>query len=109
MMKKPRSAASLVISANDTLSGLAIYRTADGGWTTVLADALVIASQAEAEAMLPQVTRDSAATAVEPYLVEVSREEGRLLPVRYRERIRFEGPTVPAITERPDLIRADAA
>lgn len=109
MMKKPRAAESLVISANDTLSGLTIYRTPGGGWSTALGDALVIPSQAEAEALLPQVASDSATTAVDPYLVEVTREDDRLLPVRYRERIRLEGPTVPAITGRPDLTRADAA
>ncbi len=109
MMKKPRAAASLVISANDTLSGLTIYRTAAAGWTTVLAEALVIPSQEEAEALLPQVTRESATTAVDPYLVEVTHENGRLVPVRYRERIRLDGPTVPALTERPDLTHADAA
>lgn len=109
MMKKPRAAASLVISANDTLSGLTIYRTAAGGWSTVLADALVVPSQAEAEALLPQVVRDSATTAVDPYLVEVTQEDGRIVPVRYRERIRLEGPTVPALTERPDLTGAARA
>ncbi|MHB2168900.1 DUF2849 domain-containing protein [Alsobacter sp. R-9] len=108
MMKKPRSATLLVVSANDTLSGVAIYRTADG-WTTRLDEALVIPSQAEAEALLPQVTRASAIEAVDPYLVEVIREDGRLVPVRWRERIRLEGPTVPSLADAPVAPKADAA
>ena len=108
MMKKPRAATLLVVSANDTLTGVAIYRTADG-WTTVLDEAVAIPSQAEAEALLPQIARVSAIDAVDPYLVEVTREDGRLVPVRWRERIRLEGPTVPSIADAPRSLNADAA
>ena len=34
------------------------------------------------------------AEVVGPYLIEVREQDGRLLPSRYRERIRVEGPSV---------------
>lgn len=109
MMKKPRAAASLVVSANHTLTGLAIYLTPAGTWSTAIGEALVFAAQPEAEAALPAIIADSPAVAVDPYLVEVMQEDGRLVPVRWRERIRLEGPTVPPLTERPDLTRSSIA
>jgi hypothetical protein len=45
---------------------------------------------------LQQIAEAAVARAlvVAPYLIEVSEQDGRLLPARYRERIRAEGPSI---------------
>jgi hypothetical protein len=107
MMKKPRAATALVVSANDARDGRTVYRAEDGTWTRTIDGALVVPSQATAEALVAICSADSATRVVDPYLVEVTVQDGRVRPVRYRELIRVEGPTVPALT---DLLPArDAA
>ncbi len=56
MMKKPRAAASLVVSANHTLTGLAIYRTPAGTWSTAIGEALVFAAQLEPRQPFPPLS-----------------------------------------------------
>ncbi|WP_293863547.1 DUF2849 domain-containing protein [uncultured Alsobacter sp.] len=99
MMKKPRSATQLVISANDAGDGRTVYRTADSRWTRDIAEARIETSQAGAEALLAICTADSAVRVVDPYLVEVVIQDGHVRPVRYRELIRVEGPTVDPLTD----------
>ena len=107
MMKKPRAATALVISANDAADGRTVYRAPDGSWTREIGEARIETSQASAEALVVICNADSATLVVDPYLVEVTVEDGRIRPVRYRELIRVEGPTVDAL---PDLLPArDAA
>jgi hypothetical protein len=59
-------------------------------------EAAAVAHTAEAaEALKAQGARASARNlVVEPYLAEVRETGGRLLPVRQRERIRIDGPSI---------------
>jgi hypothetical protein len=106
MMKKPRSATLLIISANDAGDGRTVYRASDGTWTRDIAEARIESSQAAAEGLLAICNADSALRVVDPYLVEVTVHDGQVRPVRYRELIRVEGPTTDALT---DLIPSRAA
>lgn len=106
MMKKPRAATKLVISANDAEDGRTVYRAADSSWTREIGEARIETSQAAAEALLAICVADSSIRVVDPYLVEVTVEDGRVRPVRYRELIRVDGPTVEAL---PDLLPSHAA
>ena len=101
--QKLRIEGLVVITANRLRDGAVIYRTAAGGWSIRLADALVVGTEDEAKALL----RDAAAegtVAVGPYPapVEVG-DDRRVVPGNLRERIRASGPTfdlprVPAET-----------
>lgn len=84
-----------VLTANRLSDGIAVWLDADGAWNERLQDALV-ARHAEAVAALEEIgKRDfSLNHVVDVNLVEVVEENGRLWPLRLRERIRAAGPTV---------------
>jgi len=101
--QKLRIEGLVVITANRLRDGAVIYRTAAGGWSTRLADAVVVGTEGEAKALL----RDAAAegtVAVGPYPAPVELTDDRaIVPGNLRERIRCSGPTfdlprVPAET-----------
>ncbi|MFI4986356.1 MAG: DUF2849 domain-containing protein [Alphaproteobacteria bacterium] len=90
-----------IVIANRLRDGRAVYRSASG-WSRHLAEAQVAGSEAEAEALLALAKRSIAANeVVDPYLIDVVEEEGRLVPARRRERIRARGPTVAAGRDDP--------
>lgn len=84
-----------VLTANRLGDGIAVWLNASGEWTTSLQEALV-ARHAEAEASLEAIgKRDFAANKVlDVNLVEVEENGETIRPIRLRERIRAEGPTV---------------
>lgn len=84
-----------VLTANRLADGIAVWLDANGDWTENLQDALV-ARHAEAVASLEAIgKRDFAANrVVDVAVVDVQEVKGRLWPVRLRERIRAEGPTM---------------
>jgi hypothetical protein len=84
-----------VLTANRLGDGVAVWLAASGEWTTSLQDALV-ARHAEAEASLEAIgKRDFAANKIlDVNLVEVEEVGTTIRPLRLRERIRAEGPTV---------------
>jgi hypothetical protein len=84
-----------VLTANRLSDGIAVWLDANGSWITSLQNALV-ARHAEAEASLEAIgKRDFAANRVlDVNLIDVDEEAGVLKPLRLRERIRAEGPTV---------------
>ena len=84
-----------VLTANRLGDGIAVWLDANGQWITSLQDAFV-ARHEEAEASLEAIgKRDFAANkVVDVNLVDVNEEAGILKPLRLRERIRAEGPSV---------------
>ena len=84
-----------VLTANRLGDGIAVWLNANGEWTTSLQEALV-ARHTEAEASLEAIgKRDFAANKVlDVNLVEVEEVGETIRPIRLRERIRAEGPTV---------------
>ncbi|MEB2843631.1 DUF2849 domain-containing protein [Rhizobiales bacterium RZME27] len=84
-----------VLTANRLSDGIAVWLDATGRWTERLQDALV-ARHAEAVASLEAIgKRDFADNrVVDVAVVDVQEINGQLWPVRLRERIRAQGPTM---------------
>jgi sulfite reductase (NADPH) hemoprotein beta-component len=84
-----------MITANRLTDGAVVFLASQGRWVERFDDGQLANDNAEAAALL-QIAEAAVAKAevVAPYLIEVSDQGGRLLPARYRERIRAEGPSV---------------
>ena len=84
-----------VLTANRLTDGVSVWLNAAGGWATSLQEALV-ARHAEAFAALEEIGRKAYADnkVVDVNLIEVQETDGILWPLRLRERIRAQGPTM---------------
>lgn len=84
-----------VLTANRLSDGIAVWLSANGEWTTSLQGAL-LARHAEAEASLEAIgKRDFAANRIlDVNLIEVEESGETIRPIRLRERIRAEGPSI---------------
>ncbi|MGE0723387.1 MAG: DUF2849 domain-containing protein [Alphaproteobacteria bacterium] len=83
----------MAVTANRLADGAVVFRAGDGSWSAAI-DAAAIAA-APAEALLAAAEADArAALVVGPYLIEVERRDGRIVPALFRERIRAAGPTI---------------
>jgi hypothetical protein len=88
-----------VLTANRLTDGIAVWLDANGQWTESLQDALV-ARHEEAVASLEAIgKRDFAGNqVVDVAVIDVQEQDGKLWPVRLRERIRAQGPTMEYAT-----------
>ena len=84
-----------VLTANRLTDGIAVWLDATGTWATSLQDALV-ARHAEAVSALEAIGKKSYADnlVVDVAVVDVQETDGVLWPLRLRERIRAQGPTM---------------
>ncbi|MDI7863230.1 DUF2849 domain-containing protein [Rhizobiaceae bacterium n13] len=84
-----------VLTANRLGDGIAVWLNAAGEWSESLQEALV-ARHAEAVATIEEIGRKSYADneVVDVNVVDVQEVNGILRPLRLRERIRAEGPTI---------------
>jgi hypothetical protein len=91
--------ADKVLTANRLSDGIAVWLDANGRWTENLQDALV-ARHAECVASLEAIgKRDFADNkVVDVNVIDVQEVDGRLWPLRLRERIRAQGPTMDYAT-----------
>ncbi len=87
--------ADKVLTGNRLTDGIAVWLNAAGEWTEKLQEALV-ARHAEAVKSLEEIgSRDFAANLVlDVNVIDVTEVNGRIRPLRLRERIRAEGPTM---------------
>lgn len=87
---------SKVLTANRLSDGISVWLDAAGNWVRSLQDAF-IARHAEAvtalEATGKQAFEDN--KVVDANVVDVEEVNGTLRPLRMRERIRAEGPSIP--------------
>ena len=82
-----------IITANSLGDGRVVFQTTTG-WSLDIGDAQPLDGEEMAAAALARANADAAANrVVEPYLIDVRDEAGRLVPARLRERIRAGGPT----------------
>lgn len=90
-----RQAGLQVLSGNRLSDGRVVFLAPDGAWTGTIAGAQ-LARRPEEAAELEQIgaAAKAANIIVDPYLVEVEETDAGLAPVRLRERLRIEGPTV---------------
>ena len=90
--------ADRIVTANRLRDGLVVYLNG-AGWSERIDDAGVAGDDAAASRLLARAEGPGQAVrVVDPYLIEVTREEAVPRPVSRREAIRALGPTV-----RPDL------
>jgi hypothetical protein len=85
--------AQQMLTANRLGDGAVVFLAGDGRWTERVADARVISEESDAAALL-QAAESAKTVVVAPYLIEVAEQAGGWVPVRYRERIRAEGPSI---------------
>ncbi|MAM11548.1 MAG: nitrite reductase [Rhizobiaceae bacterium] len=86
-----------VLTANRLTDGLAVWLDANGRWTRDLQHALVARHDAAVASLEEIGKRDfSGNLIVDVAVIDVDeRADGRIRPLRLRERIRAEGPTIP--------------
>jgi hypothetical protein len=84
-----------VLTANRLGDGVVVFLDFEGAWSESLDEAVVAHSPDEVRALEDRGAYDAARNiVVEPYLVEVQEAGGRLIPTRYRERVRAAGPSI---------------
>lgn len=81
-----------VVTANRLRDGLVVFLAEGDGWSLALADARV-ADGPRAAAAIMAVAEQAAddRIVVEPYLIDVTADNGTVRPVRTREQIRADG------------------
>lgn len=93
-----------IVTANRLRDGLVVYLAKDDAWSEWITDGRVAASEEESAELVAIAERAvEQQVVIDPYLIDVSIEEGTVRPVRYRELIRARGPT-----DRPERGQAGA-
>ncbi|HZT20750.1 MAG TPA: DUF2849 domain-containing protein [Dongiaceae bacterium] len=83
-----------MVTANRLRDGAVVFLAAGGRWTVHVAEGHVAEEESHAAALL-KAAEAQPTVVVGPYLIEVTVEAGAWRPVRYRERIRAAGPSIP--------------
>ncbi len=92
--QKIRITGPVVVTANRAGDGAVVYRRADGGWSTDLAEAVVTTDAATARQLINAANADDL-HAVGSYIAPVKlTDSGRPRPGNLRELIRHRGPTI---------------
>ncbi|MFC3695208.1 DUF2849 domain-containing protein [Chenggangzhangella methanolivorans] len=95
-------AAQQVVTGNRLIDGVVVYLDAAGGWTEKIQDARVAEGADDLEdAVATGKEGEKNRIVVEAYPIDVTRGPDGLRPVRIREKIRAEGPTVRMDLARP--------
>ncbi len=94
-MRKEKTVALQVVTANRIGDGTVVYLTKGGGWSEWVTDGQVSRSDEERDTLMAvaQATAEIPEV-VEPYVIDVVEEAAVIRPVRYREAIRAQGPTI---------------
>ena len=84
-----------MIIANRLVDGLTVFLRDRQRWTDAIEDGVVIDDDADTEQLLSLAKIDEKnCIVIDPYLIEVTIEDGQPRPSVYREAIRAFGPTV---------------
>jgi hypothetical protein len=84
-----------VITASRLRDGAVVFLGAERQWVEVLAKAEVFGSvETSAEALKFAQKDESGNVVVDIYAIDVAEKAGRIVPVKLREAIRAQGPTV---------------
>ena len=91
-----------LLTANRLSDGAVVYLDRDGGWSTRFDEAWVVDNEIDASAFEDIGHRgECARIVVGSYLMDVVADGDAYLPIRMREKIRAEGPTVETVASRP--------
>jgi sulfite reductase (NADPH) hemoprotein beta-component len=109
MFKPAKAGPQKAITANRLSDGRVVFLDEAGGWTLSIADALLVTDGPPLdEANAYAKAQSDARIVVEPYPIDIAIADGLPVPVRLRERIRAEGPTVAyGAAERARLAGAE--
>jgi hypothetical protein len=96
MFKAAKAGPAKVITANRLSDGLVVFLDEEGGWPLEIAKARILEDGPDLDGALAYAQHQhDARVIVEPYAVDVQvKENGVPVPVRLRELIRAQGPTV---------------
>ena len=95
MFKAASAGPQKAITANRLGDGLVVFLDAAGGWSLAIADARLVSDGPDLdEANAYAKAQHDARIVVEPYPIDIEIVDGKPVPVRLRERIRAEGPTI---------------
>jgi hypothetical protein len=85
----------IAMTANNLLDGEAVWLGADGAWVKSVSAARAFHTQQDRQLALEAAERaDAENLVVEPCEIEVSVDSGGLTPLKFREKIRANGPTM---------------
>lgn len=102
-------AALNIITGNSLGEGLVVFQSASG-WSLSIADAEVHDTREALDAAVARANADAAANrVVEPYPIEVTRQGGKIVPTKLREKIRAEGPTTGHSKDKSSPVKDCAA
>ncbi|WP_414832451.1 DUF2849 domain-containing protein [Afifella sp. YEN Y35] len=93
-----------VVTANRLEDGAVVWLGAGGHWFEDINAAKVFAPEKVAEGLADADAAVSRQEIVGPDAIAVTQAEGEIVPVRLRERIRAQGPSI-----RPDVGRLDTS
>ena len=94
LQQKIKISGPSIVTANRTIDGAVIYRTAANGWSTSLSDAAIVRTAEEARALLTESVADDIG-AVGAYIAPVEiKDGGNVKPGNLRELIRLRGVTI---------------
>jgi hypothetical protein len=92
-----------IVTANRLVDGDVVFRAADGSWRRNVDEAEVLSDKASTEAAHAAALADmDDDVVIDVAVIDVTVDDGRIVPVRLRERIRAFGPTVKS-DHRDDL------
>jgi Protein of unknown function (DUF2849) len=84
-----------VLTANRLRDGAVVFLNFDGDWIASLTGVVIARSPDEARGLEARGQFDAGRNlVVDPYLVDMREVAGALLPLRQRERVRLEGPSI---------------
>ncbi|MBT3658925.1 MAG: DUF2849 domain-containing protein [Rhodospirillaceae bacterium] len=83
-----------VITANRLIDGFVVFLTEAGDWAENVLESLVVTDDAALQQALEAgKTAEAEQKIVGAYEIEMARDGGAVVPVKFRERIRAYGPT----------------
>jgi hypothetical protein len=84
-----------MIIANRLIDGVVVFLGAGDTWVHDIAAGVVIGEDADAQRLLAVAKQhEDRCLVIDPQLIEVAEQDGRIRPVAIREAIRAFGPTV---------------
>ncbi|MBK1624620.1 DUF2849 domain-containing protein [Afifella marina] len=98
-----------VVTANRLKDGAVVWLGAGGQWFDNINAAKVFAPEKVAEGLADAADAVSRQEIVGPDAIAVTQAGGEIVPVRLRERIRAQGPSIRPKVGRPITLFEDAA
>ena len=90
-----------MIIANRLVDGAVVFLAPGEGWTTAIADGVLIDDETEAQRLLGAAKQlEARSPVIDPQVIQVKIADGVVRPIEIRELIRAFGPTVR--TDRGD-------